>query len=64
VKIFVVLDLIALGYLNWKVFGPRAMSGRRRAKLINVAIAEAALGFVLVLAITRMAQRTAIPGSG
>ena len=64
VKIFVVLDLIALGYLNWKVFGPRAMSDGGRAKLINVAIAEAALGFVLVLAITAWLSGLPIPGSG
>jgi len=64
VKIFVVLDLIALGYLNWKVFGPRATSEDGRAKLVNVAMVEAALGFVLVLAITAWLSGLPIPGTG
>ena len=64
VKIFVVLDLIGLGYLNWKVFGPRALTEDGRTRLISVAIAEAALGFALVLAITAWLSGLPIPGAG
>ena len=64
VKIFVVLDLIALGYLNWKVFGPRALTDDGRTRLVGVAITEAALGFALVLAITAWLSGLPIPGAG
>jgi hypothetical protein len=50
--------------LNWKVFGPRATSEDGRAKLVNVASAEAALGFVLVLATTAWLSGLPIPGTG
>lgn len=64
VKIFVVLDLLALGYLNWKVFGPRASAEDGRRRLVSVAIAEAALGLVLVLAITAWLSGLPVPGAG
>lgn len=64
VKIFVVLDLVALGYLNWKVFGPRVLEPDQRMKLRSVVIAEVALGLVLVLAITSWLSGLPIPSVG
>ena len=64
VKIFVVLDLVALGYLNWKVFGPRVAADDGRARLVSVAITETALGLLLVLAITAWLSGLPIPGAG
>src|SRR5262249_47346974 len=61
VKSFVVLDLVALGYLNWKMFGPRALDDDARLKLRAIAIAEAALGLVLVLGITAWLSGLPIP---
>lgn len=64
VKIFVVLDVMALGYLNWKKLGPRAVDPAGRAQLRSLAIAEVSLALVLVLGVTAWLSGLPIPSAG